>query len=74
MPGAVPRTSTQALCNATLPYIVSIARKGAMQALRQDRALAGGLNICAGRVTHRALAAALGLPAATLEQVAGVGQ
>jgi alanine dehydrogenase len=71
MPGAVPRTSTQALCNATLPYIVSIARKGAMQALRQDPALAGGLNICCGRVTHPALAAALGLPAATLDQVAG---
>ncbi|HLF04018.1 MAG TPA: alanine dehydrogenase, partial [Dehalococcoidia bacterium] len=74
MPGAVPRTSTQALCNATLPYIVSIARKGALQALRQDPALAGGLNICAGQVTHPTLAAALGLPAATLEQAAGVGQ
>jgi alanine dehydrogenase len=71
MPGAVPRTSTQALCNATLPYIRSIARSGAFPALRADPALARGLNTCQGRVTHPGLAAALGLPAASLDDVLG---
>ncbi len=60
MPGAVPRTSTYALNNATLPYVLALATKGWRQALRDDAHLRGGLNICAGQVTHGAVAAALG--------------
>lgn len=60
MPGAVPHTSAQALNNATLPYLRALADKGWQQALRDDAGLAAGLNVCAGRVTHPAVAAALG--------------
>lgn len=58
MPGAVPATSTRALTNATLPYVVAIANKGWQQALRDDPALALGLNAHDGRVTHPAVAGA----------------
>ena len=60
MPGAVPRTSTYALNNATLPAVLALADKGWRQALRDDPHLRAGLNICAGRVTHPAVAEALG--------------
>ncbi len=62
MPGAVPRTSTRALTNATLPYITAIADKGCDWALIDDEALRKGLNICDGHVTHRGVADAFGLP------------
>jgi alanine dehydrogenase len=61
MPGAVPRTSTFALTNATLPYVRSIADHGWRAALARDQGLARGLNVHAGQVTHEAVAAALGL-------------
>src|SRR5271156_2961228 len=61
MPGAVPRTSTFALTNATLPYVKAIAEHGWRQALLQDPGLAHGLNVHAGRLTHEAVAAALGI-------------
>jgi len=61
MPGAVPETSTRALTNATLPYAVAIADKGWRQALRDDAALAKGLNVHAGHVTNAGVAAALGV-------------
>ncbi|PCN49030.1 alanine dehydrogenase [Curtobacterium sp. 'Ferrero'] len=65
MPGAVPRTSTISLTNATLPYAVAIANRGWEQALADDPALALGLNVHAGQVTNEAVAAAHGLtPAA----------
>ena len=48
MPGAVPATSTRALTNATLPYVVALADKGWQQALADDAALAKGLNTHAG--------------------------
>ncbi|QWS33935.1 alanine dehydrogenase [Curtobacterium aetherium] len=64
MPGAVPRTSTIALTNATLPYAVAIADQGWERALEADPALAHGLNVHAGRVTNEAVAAAHGLVAA----------
>jgi alanine dehydrogenase len=64
MPGAVPRTSTIALTNATLPYAVAIADQGWERALEADPALARGLNVHAGRVTNEAVAAAHGLAAA----------
>lgn len=58
MPGAYPRTSTQALTNATLPYIRQLARLGVTAALSTSPALASALNIRAGRIIHPALAAA----------------
>lgn len=60
MPGAVPRTSTYALNNVTLPFVLALADLGAAEALRQDSSLLDGLNVCAGRVTERAVAEALG--------------
>jgi len=62
MPGAVARTSTQALTNATLPYIRNLAGLGAVNALRQDSALARGLNVCQGKITFQAVAEAHHLP------------
>ena len=61
MPGAVARTSTFALTNATLPFVLALAEKGAKTALLDDRYLCTGLNIHAGQVTHAAVAQALGL-------------
>ncbi len=59
MPGAVPRTSTYALTNATLPYVRALADRGWREALKRDPGLANGLNVDAGRVTHPAVAQAL---------------
>ncbi len=67
MPGAVARTSTLALNNATLPYVLVLADKGWQRALADDAGLRDGLNVHAGHVTHPAVARALGmdcLPAA----------
>ncbi|MGO3084170.1 alanine dehydrogenase [Ancrocorticia populi] len=61
MPGAVPRTSTIALTNATISYAIAIAEKGWEQAVADDKALAKGLNIQGGKVVNRAVAAAHGL-------------
>jgi alanine dehydrogenase len=60
MPGAVSRTSTFALSNATLPYVLAIANKGVRRALEDDPALAKGLNVCRGKVTCKAVADSLG--------------
>ena len=62
MPGAVARTSTFALNNATLPFILALAGKGTAQALVDDPHLRNGLNVHAGRITHQGVAAAVGLP------------
>ena len=62
MPGAVARTSTFALNNATLPFVLAIARKGCREALSEDPHLRNGLNIYAGSVTHPAVARDLQLP------------
>ena len=62
MPGAVARTSTVALNNATLPYVLAIADHGWEGALGEDAHLRDGLNICRGRVTHSAVARDLNLP------------
>ncbi|ANP74328.1 alanine dehydrogenase [Cryobacterium arcticum] len=64
MPGAVPETSTRALTNATLPYVIALADKGWELAIADDAALEAGLNIHAGTVTNAGVAAALGLPLA----------
>jgi alanine dehydrogenase len=61
MPGAVPRTSTFALTNATLPYVKSLADHGWQRALIRDPGLAHGLNVHDGTLTHEAVATALGL-------------
>lgn len=62
MPGAVPRTSTYALNNATLPFTLQLADKGWRRALAENAHLKAGLNVAAGKVTHKAVAKALGLP------------
>ncbi len=62
MPGALARTSTQALNNATLPFVLAIADKGALSALREDPHLCDGLNVHDGKLTYRAVAEAQGLP------------
>lgn len=61
MPGALPRTSTLALTNATLPYVLQLANKGWKQALRDNTALRTGLNIVDGKVSHHAVAKAFGM-------------
>jgi len=60
MPGAVPRTSTYALNNATLPFVLALAGKGWRAALKADPHLRNGLNVCGGKVTQREVAEALG--------------
>lgn len=69
MPGAVPRTSTMALTNATLPYAMQLANKGWRQAIEESPALARGVNTLNGCLTYEAVALALGLPYTPLEQV-----
>ncbi|GAB2695186.1 alanine dehydrogenase [Paenibacillus thermoaerophilus] len=60
MPGAVPRTSTIALTNVTLPYALQIANKGAIRAVQENKALLQGVNVAAGSVTYKAVADSLG--------------
>ncbi|SEN21566.1 alanine dehydrogenase [Nitrosomonas marina] len=62
MPGAVARTSTFALNNVTLPYVLTIAEKGSRNALVDDAHLRNGLNVYLGQITHQAVAHDLGLP------------
>jgi alanine dehydrogenase len=69
MPGAVPNTSTYALTNATLPYAVAVADKGWVQACRDDRSLALGLNTHAGQLTNKPVGEAVGIDAVDLESV-----
>ncbi|MBI9078603.1 MAG: alanine dehydrogenase [Pseudodesulfovibrio sp.] len=71
MPGAVPRTSTFALVNQTLPYAMRIAREG-MDALKKDPGLALGLNTFEGKLTCPAVGEALGLDAVTPEEALGI--
>lgn len=69
MPGAVARTSTFALTNATLPYALEIANKGWKEAVKEDSALAKGVNIANGKITYKAVAEAHGLEYVSLENV-----
>jgi alanine dehydrogenase len=71
MPALVPRTSTFALTNATLPYVLDLARRGLAAAVRRDPALARGVNVWRGRVVHPAVAHALGERATALEALLG---
>jgi alanine dehydrogenase len=68
MPGAVSRTSTLALTNATFPYALTLANKGWVAACRDDRALALGVNVAAGKVTYPGVADAFGLDFTPVEQ------
>jgi alanine dehydrogenase len=67
MPGAVGRTSTYALCNVTLPYLIQLGRRGWRELAATDPGVAEGVNIDQGRVTNRAVAATFGLPFHALE-------
>ena len=69
MPGAVPNTSTYALTNATLPFVVAVANKGWARACRDDRSLSLGLNTHDGRLTNHPVGQAHDLDAVTLEEV-----
>src|SRR5205807_7863740 len=69
MPGAVPRTSTYALNNATLPFVLALADKGWKRALSDDEHLRHGLNVARGKVTHPEVAAALSVPYVPPEQL-----
>ena len=62
IPGAVPRTSTRALTEATLPYVLRLANQGWEKAIETDSVLKNGLNLCCGKVTHPKLAQDLNLP------------
>jgi len=76
MPGAVPITSTYALTNATMPYLLRLADEGARRALTADPGFLAGLNVCAGRVTYAPVAEVVGVeaapPAETLAQPSSV--
>ncbi len=69
MPGAVPRTSTLALTNATFPYALKLANKGWKAACRADGALRKGLNVVQGQVTYPGVAEAFELPLVDAEAV-----
>ena len=68
MPGAVPRTSTMALTNATLPYAIKLANKG-MDAVKENKALAKGVNTFKGHLTYEGVSTSLNLPYKPLEEL-----
>ncbi len=72
MPGAVPRTSTFGLNNATLPFTLALADKGWRAAMIDDRHLRDGLNVCDGNVTYKAVAQARGLEYVPPESLLGI--
>jgi alanine dehydrogenase len=69
MPGAVPHTSTYGLTNATLPYVVALAERGLEDAVKQDAALAKGVNVYQGAVTYEPVAEAHGLESVPLDDL-----
>ncbi|MBV9210388.1 MAG: alanine dehydrogenase [Acidobacteria bacterium] len=69
MPGAVPRTSTFALTNATLPYALKLANKGFVEAIQSDPGLKAGVNTYAGKLTYQAVAEAQGLEYTPLDNI-----
>ncbi len=71
MPGAVPRTSTFALTNATLPYALKLANKGFIDAIASDPGLKEGVNTYAGHLTYEAVALAQGIPYTPLDEMLG---
>ncbi|MDQ1513857.1 MAG: alanine dehydrogenase [Microbacteriaceae bacterium] len=71
MPGAVPITSTYALTNATLPYVLSLADAGVREAIARDPGLRSGVNVAANRVTHPAVAEGVGMDFTPVEEALG---
>jgi alanine dehydrogenase len=71
MPGAVPITSTYALTNATLPYVLELAAHGLRDAISRDQGLRMGVNIASGRVTHAAVAEGVGMDFVPVEEALG---
>jgi alanine dehydrogenase len=69
MPGGVPRTSTLALTNATLPYAVALASRGWRRACAADPALRAGVNVAGGKVTHAGVSEAFGLDLTNVQNV-----
>lgn len=69
MPGAVPRTSTFALNNATLPFVLSLANYGYKEAMRRNHHLLNGLNVAQGKITYKAVAEALNMPYTPAEEM-----
>src|SRR5918996_1183051 len=72
MPGAVPITSTYALTNATLPYVIALADHGVADAARRDPGLKLGINVAGGKVTHPAVAEGVGMDYVRPEDVLGI--
>jgi alanine dehydrogenase len=72
MPGAVPITSTYALTNATLPYVLSLADNGVVEASRRDPGLKLGINVAGGRITHPAVADGVGGEYVSPDEVLGI--
>ncbi len=71
MPGAVPITSTFALTNATLPYVLSLADNGVSGAIADDPGLRSGVNVAGGKITHPAVAEGVGMELASVEEALG---
>jgi alanine dehydrogenase len=69
MPGAVPHTSTYALTNATMPYVVALAEQGLKASVHDDPALAKGVNVYAGKIVYEPVAEAHGLDAVALDSL-----
>jgi alanine dehydrogenase len=74
MPGAVPVTSTFALTNATLPYVLALAENGVQGAIERDPGLRPGVNVADGKVTHPAVAEGVGMPFTAVEEALGGSQ
>ncbi|MFL5779967.1 MAG: alanine dehydrogenase [Thermoleophilaceae bacterium] len=72
MPGAVPITSTYALTNATLPYVLELAGHGVREAISRDPGLRLGVNVAGGRVTHPAVAEGVGMDFTPVEEALGL--
>jgi alanine dehydrogenase len=72
MPGAVPITSTYALTNATIPYVVHLATAGVQQATAENRGLKLGVNVAGGQVTYAPVADAVGVPCVSVDDALGV--
>jgi alanine dehydrogenase len=72
MPGAVPITSTYALTNATMPYVIHLASAGVLGAIIENPGLKLGVNVAAGRVTYPPVADAVGVPSVPVDEALGV--
>jgi alanine dehydrogenase len=72
MPGAVPITSTYALTNATMPYVLDLATNGAVAAVQKSHGLRLGVNLAGGQVTYEAVATAAGVPYVPVDDALGL--